>query len=719
MQIKISILLVLIQMVASVWGGVPGTGDVGTGYDGGGCSSCAGGGGGDFNLIAGLRWSADLGNNPEGTSGEMELRLRSLVDLDTTWYMVSVNLIKDGSYGQQVVKDSVGHSRQVVAKQAFVDLQLIDPYTLTVTFYPPTAKGALIPATGLYSINSGATAMTTWRFQNPDGAGAQNRLTIQEAPAGSGSRSWAFTCDPITFNWSVTMPDSSIQNSMTSFATGARVETVDIISPPATLVRHWSIAYINLSWGEMVAARVVGSGAAAQVTSYSYYAGLSDAGFSPDPSVPAIKQITNPDGSWVYYLNYDAFGRPLTILHGFGTTPTTDQSACWSTVYEYNPVDATDQLDSNNQLKVHKMLPRTVTEKFMGTAVKKKYHVYTSTSHTEAVCVNLSAAYGDPSCLYTVTKYVGFGTDADRTSSISYPDGTIETYSYTSTSSGRTTVVSRGQPGTSGVAEGIQTVTVTGLAGEMQSRTNYNITGSTPGIVLSTEYCSDFDTYLRPKKMFHLDGTFETYSYSCCGLDTVVDRDGVSTSFGYDVMKRQITSIRSGIVTSNILDCSGQRLGVQRYGTDSSIVTLESNGYDSAGFMTSSTNAFGGVSVFTRSLAGGAFHQSVTNPDGGVIDTSYNADGSLSAVVGTGAFPKQYLYGVESTSDTETGTHTFLFEQKIKPDSGNHPIEWVKTYRDAAGRVAKVAYQDGAYSIYLYNALGQLAKYIDPDKVAV
>ncbi len=43
------------------------------------------------------------------------------------------------------------------------------------------------------------------------------------------------------------------------------------------------------------------------------------------------------------------------------------------------------------------------------------------------------------------------------------------------------------------------------------------------------------------------DGSFELTSYGCCGVDSRTDRDGITTSYSYDALKRLATETRAGV----------------------------------------------------------------------------------------------------------------------------------------------------------------------------
>lgn len=61
------------------------------------------------------------------------------------------------------------------------------------------------------------------------------------------------------------------------------------------------------------------------------------------------------------------------------------------------------------------------------------------------------------------------------------------------------------------------------------------------------EYKS-FDELLRPSKVEYSDGTFEIWSYSCCGVETYNGRRGIETRYIYDVLGRVEAKIEAGVI---------------------------------------------------------------------------------------------------------------------------------------------------------------------------
>jgi len=215
----------------------------------------------------------------------------------------------------------------------------------------------------------------------------------------------------------------------------------------------------------------------------------------------------------------------------------------------------------------------------------------------------------------------------------------MEFYSNSIANDQKTTVVTEGQTNAAanGISEGTQTTTVVGPRGELVSRTVYNVSGGTADILLASEtytYPAN-DTFKLSPRVTYLDGTSSEVNYGCCGIDNTVDREGTTTSFTYDALKRQITLGRDSVTTSNVLDAAGQVLKTIRLGSDSSPMVLRQVAYDTAGRILKETNALNGVTTTSYFYdSQGQLVTTNTYPDGGTRIETYFLDGQLKSVTG-------------------------------------------------------------------------------------
>jgi hypothetical protein len=207
--------------------------------------------------------------------------------------------------------------------------------------------------------------------------------------------------------------------------------------------------------------------------------------------------------------------------------------------------------------------PRCVVESQSNVALSCRYSAFP----TPGLRIDAQAAatptlgyfnWDDPSNLFTTNRYYTTGINSNRLQSVVRPDGTLQTFDYGADPTGyyRTNMTATGQADSSfaRVIAGTTNCTVINLAGYTILSVTRDIA---TGVILSQETYSNFDDFGRPGRVTHLDGTHEDTYYGCCGIDSTADRDGVSTTYWHDSMKRQTATTRLGITTTNILDAAG------------------------------------------------------------------------------------------------------------------------------------------------------------------
>jgi len=118
--------------------------------------------------------------------------------------------------------------------------------------------------------------------------------------------------------------------------------------------------------------------------------------------------------------------------------------------------------------------------------------------------------------------------------------------------------------------------------------------------------------------------------------ETSTAPDGTVTSYGYDALKRQVTTTQNGITVSNILNANGDVLGTVRYGTDGSAVVNSLSTYSDGGELVSSTDALGHTTTYTNYFDGSGQNIRITTyPDQTTRVETYAVDRSLLNVSGT------------------------------------------------------------------------------------
>ncbi|MCW5551781.1 MAG: RHS repeat-associated core domain-containing protein [Verrucomicrobiae bacterium] len=452
--------------------------------------------------------------------------------------------------------------------------------------------------------------------------------------------------------------------------------------------------------GLVLQKRVVNPNGAALTTQWFYY---NNAG-ADGTNYGSVKLVVEPTGLWRRY-EYDTNNRVVKEISQFLNAATNAaENLCRVIEYDYTPVNT----NSSCERRVEKLLGQEIARQFTLN--------YGSEIHT-IQCATPGAEWTNANNLVTVTRRQGAGEFPGEVQSVLHPDGTMQIYEYASDGYQKTTTVYSGQPneGKTAIVDGTKTVTVAGLSGQVQSRIVYDV-ASEIATAWETTY---HDELGRPTSTLdNLNGLYSHITYSCCGIESTIDRDGTTTYYWTDALKRQTATTRNGVTATNFLDAAGRVLATVRIGSDGSRITNSLAAYDLAGRITRATNALGGVAIYTNVFDGsGQLVTTNTAPDGGTRVEIYYRDGSLQKLLGTAAFPVRYEYGVE-----QDGGVYRAYTKEIKLNAGGSDTsEWTKTYTDALGRSYKTVYA-AANSPYpsqqsYFNAKGQLTNQVDPDGV--
>ena len=286
-----------------------------------------------------------------------------------------------------------------------------------------------------------------------------------------------------------------------------------------------------------------------------------------------------------------------------------------------------------------------------------------------------------------------------------------------------------GYPAAPSISAGTQTETLYNNFWKPYAETRKDIESS-----LTTTFWagSDPDLYGRPQRIEY-NGNSNDYStslHTCCGLASQRDRDGTTTTYSYDLLKREYRRIVKRSTTGVAIQTSTARAG---------LATTTSVSAGSIAFETSKTvtnllgettenwaadsNGDGNLektNIVTEYPSGGGLVVTETDPLLGTRITVSYRDGRTKRVHGTAVADMSYEYGVH---DLLGGG---LTTKKIRETSTGGTSEWTATYTDHLGRTIKTAYADGAEnSLNYYDSSaapgkrGQLASQKDPDEVAV
>ena len=144
---------------------------------------------------------------------------------------------------------------------------------------------------------------------------------------------------------------------------------------------------------------------------------------------------------------------------------------------------------------------------------------------------------GKSQYVYTTNWYYTSGDfSATKLERVGHSDGTVDIYLYGTDPNQPTNTVLSGQPNgdNTGIVDGTRTVTVLGNVGQVLSRSVFDIAPGRSDILVSSENYVYTDNLNRSHVVTFLDGTSNTVQYSCCGIESQVDRDGLVTTYTYD-----------------------------------------------------------------------------------------------------------------------------------------------------------------------------------------
>ena len=606
----------------------------------------------------------------------------------------------------QVIRDDVtGWIQRVEAPQALavvvtgtgMAFPVSSGTSYEIQFFRPAQPGA--QASGSYQ----SAASVIWRIESPDLSGSWIKITEFQNPGQSDARApivseYRYSNDDQ--DWSLTTGNglTTETKSVTWLQNGDRV-VVDVVKDAQGIIasrtkKTYRILGCNAdaTYWEALVESSKGDDSAPQTTTYEYY----DDPIANAPYFKALKQVTYPDGRWEKYY-YDSIGRMAKTV------------SC----YRDNPVDSEESLNRVLTITNTNVVPEEIrVETVAGVEVSR---VYTSKSYgagyslvtTEQRCLRPDAVWDDPDNLKTVTvacsNYRG-DASSGQPMSVTTPDGATTRYGYQF--DGGLESITVAEP------NDVQTCTTTNAAGKVMGV----ITSSTAGLLTSSTTPS-VDSRGRPLTISYNDGTSETFSYSCCGIDTKTDRFGITTHYEYDDLKRVWLemNVTEGIKTVYKYDAKGNRVQIMRKGSDESSIDLQRAAYDLSGALVSSTDALNQVTTYAKTTGtGGHTLKTTTYPGGGTRVEEYYQDGSLYKVTGSAVHPIKYEYLVGGDPAACLGT------KEIKLGDNGEETEWTLTWTDMAGRTSKIVRptaSGSAVTTYLYNNKGQLDRVIDPDWV--
>jgi RHS repeat-associated protein len=706
---------------AAADGGVAGAGSPGLGAAG-----CCGGGGAGSEVPA-ASFDIQLGSDAHGLGAGALRFATTAANADT---ILRSNLRWDGGGGAgiEAFERADGAARQILTPTVMADVVGLTQ-GMEVRIYPISAMGSLVSAEEGYAILPGSTPFRTFRIENPDGTSANDRVRITQ-DSGAGERVWEYK--RLTSKaWRLTYPGSlststrmEVEESVSGTQRTVTTRRIAVSGGTPTAIEENSTRYDQFpgtSTGTPTVELVIESSAGVgglTKTTYDYYAlGSGTNWFAPEASKTPIRQILRGDGSWERMTYYSASKRVALRLSGFGNQgPTDETNLVELAVYDYSTTNLSDTAT------IEPDAPRRVEQYRLGTAIGRTWYGYWADRTEEVRAVSNSAVPATPGNLKTVTYYETV-SGIRRVSRVVHPDGLETRYTYPSNGSPEPEYVDHGVVSGGVVVNGTRTRTEIDAQGRKFRTIRQDLQPG--GIVITTDvvHHTAYDVQGRPTTTVYLDGEQVSRTYACCGLETETDRDGVTTTYGYDDAGRRISTTRYGITHYDDLDAAGRVWRRRRVGTDSTEVILSTTTYDTAGRMLTQLNAGqGAATTVSWPTTGTPGIRTTTHPTGAISQEENDYSGRVSRILGRATRPVRYVYGVDAKGPFRREIRLTIADgvSDIPANYSDTP-ETVTEYEDFLGRVYRIEYPAASGPapaiVRTYSANGRLESETDPDGV--
>ena len=650
------------------------------------CSSCGGASGGGSSPgtscggISSLDFRIGLGRVNDHDSGGI-LRIHEDAPSAEMFTLDRLHFIPGGAGGVTWARLGVSEA-EIYAPSFIVSINQLSPSSYDIQF-----------------VRAGS-AFVTYTISNPDYPLATNRMQITETRSGR-SITTTYTCVDAT-TWQVVKGDGATGYRQSKQVDPANTNTVTYtrtwFNPANSAILSKVVeVYTNGPWGVVLVSQVVDPDGQRATTLNTFN------------SQGLVVQTTRPGGSWDRYV-YDAQNRVRTNLSGWlDQGPTSDPNLCRMVVNDYSllPGEST----SNTPAAINLNSARTVTEYVLGTPVSRSFSSYLEGMTISIRAYDAGSGVDDTRNLCTTNVFHVGGWLNNKTAWSRHSDSTRTAYSYRSNGLGQVTTTLSGQAdpaNATNILVGTRTSTTTDGSGHTLTNMSWAVTnGLDQGILVA---CDRFvyDSQGRLLDTYRLDGSHTTQTYSdCCGVDTVTDREGLTTSNTYDALHRLTSTTRAGVTVSNRYDPLGRLL--ERRTLADGFNALESGlGYDSLGRLIWRTNALGQVSGFEYATNRVESFSLSHNPASRELRT-YAADGSLMSVTGARVHGVRYDRGL---------TNGIVFKQECKlAADGSDTGEYTKSLTDFLGRSYKTEHPYGAARDTQFDAAGRAFKRVDADGV--
>lgn len=698
------------------------------------------------------------------TPAALELEGIEEWDSATGWGVISSPL---------VTGESAPQPRQIRLPSVFVDIHRVTDSThgagYELRFHHPADIGAYDSGTGTYVVPPASSPYKIWKFSDVTQSGG-SRLSVKKNFGAFNEVEYFYEYGSVLAGlfteegWTLTtkiggsvlrtesvvniVDEDGFKVGVSRWVKNAANETLSSI--------YQEIDPHGRVLSETVAA---GDAALARTSTHEYASG----------SPTRVTKRVDWTGNWTFYNGYDSRGRPTQWVEQYQNNPCTGS---WP-----DALNRMHERTDSGDLE-------TETETLAGVVVARAWKkvedfgtLYPGENNrrkiTHAVATDLtisSPAWSDASNLKTVTYL--YDTEDPSTGPrknapylVVQPDGRADLTKYFDTTraiNGQSVPIEKietysGVPNTTSVTDytvtigsGTKTVEERTFDGHLVSRL---VTDIATGTVIEDQEAVAFDAFGRPTEIAHFGGaTTETRSYACCGLEYVIDRDGVKTAFTYDPLGRIKTR-------TDYADGTGDQPAVRRefvydaldrktktlLGPLATQIVEEETDRNLAGGLAWTKDGLGRKTNYTETMNDGFRVVATHHPDGSADPTGcariqkFYQDGSLYETIDTVSptltCGTRYTYGTDSAgrrfvTQTPLDNGTLVTASAVThwTDAAGRPwktvapsptevgtVEEIRFYATPAdttfkpGQLMKITRGGQAAALFTYDALGRLS----------
>ncbi|MCE9616133.1 MAG: hypothetical protein K8T26_17815 [Lentisphaerae bacterium] len=534
-------------------------------------------------------------------------------------------------------------------------------------------------------------------FNTRDAAGTL-RDKVRIAISAEGAEIWRYgaQADPAQQTFERLLPDA---------APGTLRVRRTVITNPGQADAHSNVlerVLTSFPWGHALTAEVAGPDSPdPQVTRYSYFSDPADTN-----SYARRRLIETPDGGWTRF-DYDAQGRTTTRVEPFGDSPAdAPEAQCrvTRTMFAGDPRLADLQFPTDDVATFNDHRPRLVIETTLGHEVARTYYAYLPDRVVTKRATEPGTAYTATSHLTSVRQVYTNGLFVGHPLAEQQEDGTCLqfSYAYDAARQSLTTTRAEGAAGADGgVTNGTRTVTVVNAAERVLSERTQDVAS---GLTLS-DVVYERDGFGRTTNTVdRRTGTITSEQYGCCGVERLVDGDGVETRQDFTALKQVFASTRAGITTFRRHDSWGNVVQEWQSAGQEGHAGMETRSYDDDGRMAVTTNTRGYGTRHTHDLTPEGGRRSTATGSAGESEiNAYHRDGRPRATDGTAVSPLCYAYGA-----SEGESWTIVYRGR-----DTNSLEWTRTTYDMLGHERRVEFPDGYRVDYAYDGAGRQIRQSD------